>query len=133
VQNATSVHPPLGSFPLPPALPVPAASNDDTPLRIKQEEVSSHLESLDTIDMARRRTLKSSRTLTSEHTAEIQRLIRESWDVKRQLTAAINREKVITSELKKLGSDWAPEPTLISDKSLEGMCIPAHPGRKQYF
>lgn len=43
----------------------------------------------------------------------IQRLTREAWGVKRQISANMERERVIIDELEILGSRWVPEGTMV--------------------
>ena len=47
----------------------------------------------------------------------IQRLTREAWGVKRQISANMERERVIIDELEKLGSRWVPEGTMVDSGS----------------
>jgi sugar phosphate isomerase/epimerase len=44
-------------------------------------------------------------------------LTREAWDVKRQISANVERERVIIDELEKLGSRWVPEGTTVDSGS----------------
>jgi hypothetical protein len=54
----------------------------------------------------------------------IQKLTRELWDLRRQVTAGVARETAILKELRRLNSSFVPEPS-VHAKSIEdsGMLI----------
>jgi len=59
----------------------------------------------------------SAASSSSTKALAIQRLTREAWDVKRQISANVERERVIIEELGGLGSRWMPDVTTVDSGS----------------
>ncbi|KAF9555379.1 hypothetical protein CPC08DRAFT_821098 [Agrocybe pediades] len=97
----------------PPTTTSSPTTSKETAVKVKQEVIEISLEE----SMARER----QRIEAAQRAAEVQRLTREYWDVKRVITGAVARETTILSELKALGSTWMPEPTILAEQASEDM------------